>query len=275
MVCIARALAHGAPGVGSFSDPTAFALLPEAAQAWVERSRKQDVPLGARERWRRAADQRRALMMVARTVAIDEAVRAAGCRQLVILGAGLDGRAWRMPELAGATVFEVDHPDSQRAKRARVGGLTQAAREVRFVPVDFTRDDLARALDEAGHDVSLSTVWIWEGVVMYLTRAEIEATLAVIARRSTASSQLVVNYHRPALVTLRVGLLVRRMGEPLRSSFSAEAMRELLAKHGFRVTRDEDLPTLGARVSPEVGAGAKVLSHARIAVAERVSSPAT
>ena len=273
MVCIARALAHGAPGVGSYSDPTAFALLPEAAQAWVERSREPNAARGAAERWRRAADARRALMMVARTVAIDEALRSAACPQVVILGAGLDGRAWRMSELVGATVFEVDHPDSQRVKRARVGGLTQATREVRFVPVDFTRDDLARALADAGHDASLSTIWIWEGVVMYLTRSAIEATLAVIARRSTAGSRLVVNYHRPALMTLLVGLLVRRLGEPLRSSFSPEAMRELLAKHGFRVTSDEDLPTLGARVSPEVGAGAKVLSHSRIALAERASSP--
>ena len=142
MVCIARALAHGAPGVGSFSDPTAFALLPEAAQAWVERSRKQDVPLGARERWRRAADQRRALMMVARTVAIDEAVRAAGCRQLVILGAGLDGRAWRMPELAGVTVFEVDHPATQAEKRSHRAELPEPVAAVTFVPVNFERDSL-------------------------------------------------------------------------------------------------------------------------------------
>ena len=79
-------------------------------------------------------------MMVARTVAIDEAVRDAASPQVVILGAGLDGRAWRMSELADVTVFEVDHPDSQREKRARAAPLKQAARDVRFVPVDFTRD---------------------------------------------------------------------------------------------------------------------------------------
>lgn len=271
MVCVARALAHGAPGVGRFSDPTAFTLLPEAERLWVERTRARDTPRNGRERFRRAADERRAMMMVARTVAIDEALRAAACRQVVILGAGLDGRAWRMPELADATVFEVDHPDSQAAKRARVASLSQLAREVRFVPVDFTRDELGRALGDAGHDPAQPTLWIWEGVIMYLTRAEVAATLAVIERRSAAGSRLVAYYHRRALFLVLVGMLVKRLGEPLRSTFSVEAMRALLAQHGFRVTSDDDLPTLGARVSPQVAAATRVLRHARIAVAERVT----
>ncbi len=74
--------------------------------------------------------------MVPRTVAIDEALREAvggadgeavgdrGVRraeQLVVLGAGLDGRPWRMPELAAVAVFEVDHPASQRDKLDRLG----------------------------------------------------------------------------------------------------------------------------------------------------------
>ena len=80
-----------------------------------------------------------------RTAAIDAAVvRAveAGCRQLVILGAGLDGRAWRLNALREVDVYEVDHPDTQAEKRRRVDGLMQAASSVSFVPVDFARDRL-------------------------------------------------------------------------------------------------------------------------------------
>lgn len=272
LVCVARALAHGAPHVGSFEDPTALRLLPQAERAWVERSRAPGAGRESgklRERWVRAAAERRSMMMVARTVAIDEAVRRAACRQVVILGAGLDGRAWRMPELADATVFEVDHPDSQAVKRVRVADLSQRARQVRFVPVDFTRDDLDRALSAAGHDPEQPTTWIWEGVVMYLTPSEVEATLAVVARRSCARSVLIAYYHRPALFLVLVGAFVRRLGEPLRSTFSVEAMRALLARYGFRATCDEDLPTLGARVSPQVEAATRVLRHARIVFAER------
>ena len=83
--------------------------------------------------------------MVARTVAIDAELCNAALPQVVILGAGLDGRAWRMRELVRAVVFEVDHPDSQQQKLQRVAPLTLEAREVRFVPLDFRHDDLAQA----------------------------------------------------------------------------------------------------------------------------------
>jgi methyltransferase (TIGR00027 family) len=129
-----------------------------------------------------------------------------------------------MKELALATVFEVDHPDSQGEKRKRVPALWQAAREVRFVAVDFTRDDLDQALAAAGHDAGQPTTWIWEGVVMYLTRQEIETTLAVIKHRSLAKSRVIIAYHAPALMLLFVGLLVRRLGEPLRSAARASRL---------------------------------------------------
>jgi methyltransferase (TIGR00027 family) len=267
MVCAGRALAHGRADVGSFSDPTALALLPDAERERVERLRSGAPPRNGRERWQRVSYERRSMMMVARTITIDEAVRAAALDQVVILGAGLDGRAWRMPELAGATVFEVDHPDTQRDKRARVAPLKLCAREVRFVSVDFSRDDLGSALQAAGHDATRPSTWIWEGVVMYLTRPQIEATLEVIARRSAARSQLIVAYHQPALILVLFGFLVRRLGEPLRSAFRAEQMRELLAAYGFRVTRDEDVPTIGARISACVGQQTRRLVHARVAVA--------
>ena len=57
----------------------------------------------------------------------------------------------------------------------------------------------------AGHDPARATTWIWEGVVMYLTRADIEATLAVVARRSAPGSRLVVLYLSPALISRLVG----------------------------------------------------------------------
>jgi methyltransferase (TIGR00027 family) len=212
--------------------------------------------------------------MVARTVAIDDAVREVTSGQVVILGAGLDGRAWRMPELRDAVVFEVDHPDSQRDKRARVGGLTQAAREVRFVPVDFQKDALGDALREAGHDAGRPTTWIWEGVVMYLTPDEVESTLATVAQRSAPESRLVVAYHSPALVSKIVGVFLRTIGEPFRSAFTAGAMRDLLAKHGFAVVRDSDLHAIGLTLSDDIARATKVIRHMRIVVADRKGSAA-
>jgi methyltransferase (TIGR00027 family) len=268
MVCMARAIAHGRTVAGGFADPTALALLPEEARQRVERFRA-GVPKQLRARLAYEFLDRRSKMMVSRTVAIDEAVRAAASPQVVILGAGLDGRAWRMPELRDVTVFEVDHPDSQRVKRARVSALQQAAREVRFVPVDFTRDRLDDALAAAGHDPTRATTWIWEGVVMYLELADIEATLSVIGRRSAPRSRLVVMYFRPALMSWLVGFIVRRVGEPFRSAFTPDQMRALLDRYGFTVTRDETLPAIAGRLSAELAQATRPMKHMHIATADR------
>jgi methyltransferase (TIGR00027 family) len=272
MVCVARALAHGRSDVGAFSDPTALSLLPPAERQRVQSIRSGTASTAGRARWQQIAERRRSMMMVARTVAIDEAVRAAAADQVVILGAGLDGRAWRMPELAGATVFEVDHPDSQRDKRDRVASMQTTAREVRFIPVDFSRDDLGHALEQAGHDAQRPSTWVWEGVVMYLSLEQIEATLAIIQRRSAPGSRLIIAYHRPALLLMLAGFMLRRLGEPLRSALTPERMQQLLEAYGFHVTSDEDVPTIGARISPSVGRESRRLSHARIVVAQRTPS---
>jgi methyltransferase (TIGR00027 family) len=269
LVCMGRAAAHGRSDVARFSDPIALALLPDDARRRVERFRSGTPPAGLRERLRRAFLARRAHMMVARTVEIDDAIREAASPQVVLLGAGLDGRAWRMAELAGATVFEVDHPDSQREKRARVSALEPLAGDVRFVPVDFARDRLDDALASAGHDPARPTTWIWEGVVMYLERADIEATLRVIDQRSAPGSRLVIAYHSPTLMLKPVGLFLRRLGEPVRSTLTAGEMRALLGGFRFTVTHDRNLPTIAAALSPEVEKATRPMRYARIAVADR------
>ncbi|HYW73109.1 MAG TPA: class I SAM-dependent methyltransferase [Pyrinomonadaceae bacterium] len=271
LVCMGRAVAHGMTTESRFADPTALALLPDDARARVERFRVDAAPKGIRGRLEHIYLDRQSKVMVARTVAIDDAVREASSPQLVILGAGLDGRAWRMPELGETTVFEVDHPDTQREKQDRIAALTQAARDVRFAPVDFTRDSLDDALAATGHDPVLATTWLWEGVVMYLTPADIEATLAIIERRSVVGSRLIIAYHSPALMLRLIGPIVRRLGEPLRSAFTADTMRTLLAKYGFGVVWDAAMPTIGGAMSAEIAQATRRMKHLRIMTADRLS----
>lgn len=264
-----RAVAHGKTPVPRFDDPTARALLPEEVRSRVDRVREGGPPKGLRARFGRSYMEGQSNLMALRTVAIDDSIREAGLAQVVILGAGLDGRAFRMSELSGAVVFEVDHPDSQREKRERAHTLTQTAREVRYVPVDFEKDSLAEALEKAGHDPSRPTMWLWEGVVMYLVPRDIEATLAVIGRRSAPKSRLVVAYHSPALLLLAVGFVVRRLGEPLRSTQTPAQIEALFGRHGFSVVRDETIADLGAKVSPVLAKKTKFLTHLRIVTADR------
>src|SRR5262250_4012511 len=96
---MARAIAHGRTPVATFSDPTAMALLSAEQRAEVEQIRQGPRPKGWRARFRYEHLTRESQMMVARTVAIDADLRNAAAPQVVILGAGLDGRAWGMREL--------------------------------------------------------------------------------------------------------------------------------------------------------------------------------
>lgn len=182
-----------------------------------------------------------------RTAAIDAAlrdVRLSGVSQVVILGAGLDGRAWRIAELEGCTVFEVDHPATQRFKRSRVEDLAPCASEVRFVAVDFTREDLGVRLAEEGHDTGAPTFWIWEGVVPYLPEEATRATLHVLADRSAEGSTLAVTYglldDRFWLerLTGTVHLAFRILGEPLHGLTTRDAFHALLAEAGWNIAED-------------------------------------
>ena len=270
VVCMGRAAAHGRTTAARFSDPTALALLPEDARAHVEQQRAGARPRGIRGLFMRAVISGQVPVMTARTVAFDDAVRAGPSgAQVVILGAGLDGRAWRMPELADSVVFEVDHPDTQKDKRARTAALPLVARDVRFVPVDFTKDSLDRALADAGHDPTRPTTWIWEGVIMYLTSAAVEATLDVVDRRSGAGSRLAALYVEPKWSTRLIGLGVAALGEPYRSRYRPPEMAALLTRHRFTVQSDTDSPAWARACGVDPGGAVMRMSADRIVVATR------
>ena len=77
-------------------------------------------------------------------------------------------------------------------------------------------------------------------------------------------------YHGPALMQRIIGLFVRRLGEPLRSAFTADKMRALLAKYGFGVVWDADIPTIGGAMSAEIAQATRRWKHLRIVIADRL-----
>ena len=182
-----------------------------------------------------------------RTLAIDAALLRFLSRtehaQVVLLGAGADARAYRLPELAGKPLYEVDHPSTQAEKRARAAGLTPHA-TLTYVPVDFEKDSLARSLDAAGFDRLRPAFVIWEGVTMYLTPAAAKATLAVLRDLLAVGSALAVTYAMPELspVPRQTRPLIRAVfsliGEPLLGLYSPAEMAGLLATAGFYPRED-------------------------------------
>lgn len=134
--------------------------------------------------------------IIMRTRYIDDVVAEGargGIAQLVILGAGLDTRAFRLACLAETTVFEVDLPETQDAKRRKLKGVRSAARDVRFVPLDVTTDSLAAALAGAGWDSGRPSVFVAEGVTQYLPESAVRAMFQLIGR-AAAGSVLVFTY---------------------------------------------------------------------------------
>ena len=192
------------------------------------------------------------LYMQVRTRVIDDALRAwvaGGGRQLVLLGAGYDTRALRLPELADVDVFEVDHPATQRHKQ---GVLAQLAVESpsRYVTWDFeTRamDDLPDVLEEAGLVRGRPVFTIWEGVTMYLTEGAIDASLRAIRAWSGPGSQLAMTYFERTRIAHPSPLLklmratVKSVGEPFIWGWQAEELAPYLAPRGWRVIENRSL----------------------------------
>src|SRR5262245_45952138 len=134
--------------------------------------------------------------VVARTRLIDDWLSGAirdDQDQVVVLGAGLDTRAWRLAALARTTVYEVDHPSTSAAKRTRLAAWGADLRRVRFVEVDFDRDDLVDRLMQAGLDVARRTVVVWDGVTNYLQAESVDAVMRWVGRLAPGS-QIIFTY---------------------------------------------------------------------------------
>jgi methyltransferase (TIGR00027 family) len=111
-----------------------------------------------------------------------------GIEQLVILGAGLDTRAYRLPRIDKMRVFEVDLSKVQINKKAKLanclGGLPP---NVAFVPIDFNIDSLESAFAPTSYDPSKRAVFIWEGVTQYIPEDAVRKTLAFVGKSASGS----------------------------------------------------------------------------------------
>jgi methyltransferase (TIGR00027 family) len=236
-----RALAHAHGAVPGFSDPFALQLLPDDCRAAVERRIRHEWPRGRREAMLGVVASATEHLMGPRTVEIDDGLRLMPRGfQLVIVGAGLDSRVYRMRELSESIAFEIDHPATQAFKRQRTARLEPCTRELRHVAIDFSKERLGDALGRAGHSTTVPTAWVFEGVISYLTRSEVESSIEAMAARSAQGSRLLTTYNEPNWVRGLFAFATARAGEPQRASFSPAQMRGILEQRGFMVLSDRD-----------------------------------
>ena len=156
----------------------------------------------------------------ARTSFFDRVVLGAierGVPQLLVVGAGYDGRSLRYAR-AGVRWFEVDHPDTQSDKRARLDRLGIGTSDIAFVGADLRDAGLARALLAAGFEADAPALIICEGVAVYLDPAVLEGLLTELRAVATPGTRL-------ALST-SVSLAAGDQGARERFAASVQAARE-------------------------------------------------
>jgi len=171
-----------------------------------------------------------------------------GLQQLVVLGAGYDSRAYRFEQLKlGVKVFEVDHPATQANKIKKVESILKKLPEyVTYVSVEFTQETLGDRLLENGFDEHLKTLFIWEGVVMYLNQQAVENTLDFIVHHSGPGSQVIFDYIYTSILngSVRHGEVNRMRrarrfsGEGLTFSFAEGTVADFLSNRGFTQVTD-------------------------------------
>ena len=200
-------------------------------------------------RYRSAAVQALRAHVVLRTRFAEDRLAAAvnrGVCQYVLLGAGLDTFALRQPAWARSLrIVEIDHPDTQRFKRAM---LSQAHIEVpanvTFGVIDFERESLLEGLDRHGVRPSQPTFFSWLGVTMYLTEASIDRALQSMGAFA-AASEVVLTFleprdERPAPVAPSPDRLASRVaaaGEPFVSYLRPADVETKLRQAGFATVR--------------------------------------
>ena len=232
------------------SDPIALPLLGASTEAALR-----DDPFALNDPMSRGL--RAALVARSRFVE-DELTRcvAAGVRQYLVVGAGLDTFAYRNPYRdEGLRVFEVDHPGTQGWKQqllAEAGiGVPSS---LTFVPADFERDDLGAVLRQAGFHADQPACVSWMGVTMYLTAEAVSATLRTVAGFA-AGSCLCFDYRIPVTMLNPVeraisdvmAQQIAALGEPWLSNFDPMQLQRQLLELGFSSAASATTDELNSR----------------------------
>ena len=171
--------------------------------------------------------------LVARTAFFDDIFKKAiadGIRQIVLLGAGYDTRAYRFGSaLKDATIYEMDIISTQNRKRTilREAGIVNP-QHVKYVNINFKTENIKDTLLKHGFDSSIPTIFLWEGVTYYLTEEIFSNTLKVVKSFAPSGSSICFDYQarqRESVAT----------GEPFQFWISPEALNDRLLTQGIEI----------------------------------------
>ena len=183
---------------------------------------------------------------------------ACGLEQIALLGAGFDTMSLRIKDaLRDVTIFEVDHPATQTIKR-EVMGRIGAPENLRFVAVDFERDDFAEKLRQAGFEPGRRSLVVWMGVTYYLTAQAMTRALSQIHALGGAGMRFIFDYMLKEIIdgasqnreALNKARIAARLGEPWLFGLEPEKVGSYLAAFNFKLLKDYDAKELRAKYCP-------------------------
>ena len=219
---------------------------------------------------------------IARTKLIDDSLLDAlqdGITQVVILGAGFDCRAYRLPQLRvpAVTIFEVDHPATFVNKIFRLRRILPGLpTNVRYVQIDFLQQRLPDVLNQAGFDANRSAIFIWEGVTQYLTQESVDAVLRFVASCSHDTRIIFTYVHAgmidgsvPFKAAARLLSGYANLGEPWLFGLRPEEANEFLRDRGLSLNRDLSAIDYRALYFPPDALGMKGYEFYHVAIATK------
>ena len=227
-----------------------------------------------------------------RKLFIEDAVRGvltpAGAtrRQVVVVGAGLDTLGARLAlaeDARGWHVLEVDHPLTQSVKRRALSPRGLPRGNFTFVELDLTRGGLEDALTASpSFDASARTVFVAEGLLMYLTPEQVSAFFAALHRVASPGSRVVFTFmesDRPDRIRFKsltrwyaplLDLWLRRLGEPMHWAIDRTKLERYLEPLGWGLQAIADRDTFRRYYLEPRGLGGRALADGEyVGVAER------
>lgn len=231
-----------------FNDPFAFEFLRPSLRFAARASRLpligNIIPFIIDTRWKGARTSG-----VARTCLIDEMLILAinkGVRQVVILGAGFDCRAYRIDKIDRVSVIEIDHPDTLRAKQQHLERLLGTLpKGIQMIPADLNQQSLESVISVAEFDRDLQTFFIWEGVTNYLTAEAVDATFRSIRKVANRSSVLFTYVDKAVLDpnaafegTGNLNQILKNAGERWTFGLDPNKVSHYVGERGFQLIED-------------------------------------
>ena len=204
---------------------------------------------------------------------------AEGYEQVVLLGAGYDSRYLRMAEFHTVQVFELDLASTQSIKKALTRRLLgRLPSNVKYVSIDFSQDSIIEKLDGAGYDRQRRTLFIWEGVTLFLNKDIVCETLGRLAELKPGN-RVIFDFVPPELIDDATDYhgnrdllkLCASINEPLTFGCDPRTMRALLPTLGYHSVKVVDMREMNRQYSgtdkiedsyyfatAEVGSGVKL-----------------